>query len=99
MAGGARGLLLACVLDVDVVLEQRVADRLARPRLDLRALRADRMPGQYLQLRHYRLPIFLPASARRIPSSMRRAANSSVPRFSWSIACLIARWSAPASAF
>src|SRR2546421_1089474 len=91
VAGGARRLLLAGMLDVDMVLEQRVADGLALRRLDLRALRTDRVPGQHLQIRHQRLPILRPASARRIPSSMRRAANSSVARFSASLACLIAR--------
>ena len=52
---------------------------------------------QHLQLGHQRLPILRPASARVMPASMRRAANSSVARFSASTACLIARWSVPAS--
>src|SRR5581483_5312493 len=52
VAGGACRLLLARVLDVDVVLEQRVADRLAGLRLDLGAVGTDRMPGKDLQFRH-----------------------------------------------
>src|SRR5204863_3036681 len=91
VAGGARRLLFARMFDVNVMLEQRVADRLARLRLDRRPLRADGVPRQHLQRRHQSAPICLPESARRMPSSMRRAAKSSVAWFSASTACLIAR--------
>src|SRR5204863_5329433 len=98
VARGARRLLLASVLDVDVMFEQVVADRLGRVGLELRAVRAQRRLRQHLDLGHYSEPIFLPASARRMPSSMRRSAKGPAARFSASIACLIGRWSLPATA-
>src|SRR6476659_594625 len=97
VAGGAGGLLLACMLDVDVIFQQRVAYGDSLPDFQDRSFRRQRGVRKHLQLRHQRFPIFLPESARRTPWSMRRWANSSVARLRASTACLMARASVPFS--
>src|SRR6185312_7317845 len=47
VARGARTALLAGVLDLDAMVEERVADRAARRGLDLLALRAERLVRQH----------------------------------------------------
>ena len=95
VAGGAGAGLLAGVLDLDVVVEQHVADRLAARGLDLGACGQSVACGSTLSFGIRGFRSCLPA--RRAADALVHAAraNSSVARLSASTACLMARWSVP----
>ena len=85
VAGGAGAAHVAGVLDVDVVVQQRLADRGAGRRADLGALRAvfgvrqDFDDGHGWQYAVRWFAMFLPARACWMPRFMRAAAKASVP--------------------
>src|SRR5450432_1241731 len=95
MASRARAALLACVLDLDVVLEKRVADGNAGARLDACPLGAKGLVGKHREHAHREAisSSLRPASAPETARSMRRAANAPLAWLSASIAALMARWS------
>src|SRR5574341_44013 len=99
VAGGAGATHLASMLDRDVVLEQRLADRRARRDLNGAPFGAVLVVGQDLDGGHsaHTSSTLRPAKAWRMPRFMRSAANASVPFASASTAASIARWSLPAA--